>query len=196
VKIRESGMPDQEMWRGFFAPGDILRKLGLTSSCRDVLDVGCGYGTFAVPAARICSGTVYAIDVEEDMVEATRAAAKDAALSNVVVSRRDFITEGSGLPDVSVEYVMLFNILHAENPHVLLNEAKRVLAPSGTLGATHWNYDPSTPRGPSMKIRPRPEQILAWAEEEGFRVIPPGKVELPPYHYGFAFRLSSSSGVE
>lgn len=196
MKTRESGMPDQATWRGFFTPSDTLRKLGLTSSYRDVLDMGCGYGTFVVLAARICSGTVYAIDVEDDMVEATRTAAQDAGLSNVVVSRRDFITEGSGLPDASVDYVMLFNILHAEDPHVLLDEARRVLSPSGILGAMHWNYDPATPRGPSREIRPRPEQVLAWAEEADFRVIPPGKVDLPPYHYGFAFRVGSRAGVE
>jgi len=188
-------MPDQATWRGFFTPSDTLCKLGLTSSHRDVLDMGCGYGTFAVPAARLCAGTVYAIDVEGDMVEATRTAAQDAGLSNVVVRRRDFTTEGSGLADASVDYVMLFNILHAEDPHVLLDEARRVLSPSGMLGAMHWNYDPATPRGPSMEIRPRPEQILAWAEEAGFRVIPPGKVDLPAYHYGFAFRVGASAGV-
>ena len=48
----------------------------------------------------------------------------------------------------------------------------------------HWNYDPATPRGPSMDIRPRPDQCRDWAEQEGFRLLEPGIMDLPPYHYG------------
>lgn len=44
--------------------------------------------------------------------------------------------------------------------------------------------DPATPRGPSMEIRPRPEQCRDWAVQQGFRLLPPGIVSLPPYHYG------------
>jgi hypothetical protein len=31
----------------------------------------------------------------------------------------------------------------------------------------HWRYDAATPRGPSMEIRPRPEQIGKWADQTG-----------------------------
>ncbi len=70
----------------------------------------------------------------------------------------DFIFEGSGLKDQSVNYAMLFNILHAEKPEGLLKEAYRILIPEGKLGVIHWNYDSKTPQGPLMAIRPRPEQ--------------------------------------
>src|SRR5208282_1998215 len=52
----------------------------------------------------------------------------------------------------------------------------------------HWNHDPATPRGPSMTIRPRPEQCRAWAIEAGFEPIGAEQIELPPYHYGMTFR--------
>jgi hypothetical protein len=86
---------------------------------------------------------------------------------------------------------MLFNILHAERPEVLLDEAFRVLKPSGLLAITHWKYDPTTPRGPSMEIRPRPEQCRVWAEQLGFRILEPGIIELPPYHYGMVLERPS-----
>jgi len=78
---------------------------------------------------------------------------------------------------------MLFNLLHANEAEQLLNEAKRMLKPGGKLGVMHWNYDPLTPRGPSMEIRLRPEQCVQLVERSGFDVS--GIVDLPPYHYGF-----------
>ncbi len=188
MKTRESKMPEEAMWRTFFEPEKVLRKLRLTRACRDVVDFGCGYGTFTIPAARIVRGTVSALDIEPDMVKETRRKAKASGLKNVNVRRRDFEAKGSGLPDASVQYAMLFNILHAEEPLRLLREARRVLKQGGLLGIIHWNYDPATPRGPSMHIRPRPEQCRAWAVEAGFKPLPPKKIDLPPYHYGMVFK--------
>lgn len=184
MKMRESGMPDESMWESFFDPPTVLAKLGLTDECRDVVDFGCGYGTFTIPAARIAQGIVHAFDIEAEMVAATAARAKAAGLTNVQVWQRDFVADGTGLTDASFDYVMLFNILHAEDPLTLLREALRVLSPGGRLGIMHWNYDPATPRGPSMATRPRPEQCRAWAEQVGFRLAGPELIDLPPYHYG------------
>lgn len=184
MKTRESGMPDEATWSAFFDAEDILVKLGLTPADVDVVDFGCGYGTFTIPAARITRGVVYALDIEAAMVEATTTAAEEAGLGNVRAEQRDFFAEGTGLPTGSVDYMMLFNILHCEQPDVLLHEAWRVLSPGGRLGIMHWNPDWNTPRGPSMNIRPRPEQCRAWAEQSGFELRGPERVDLPPYHYG------------
>ncbi len=183
MKTRESGMPEEELWASFFTPRETLVKLGLTSGCRDVVDFGCGYGTFAVPAAELAQGVVHALDIEPEMVAATLAKARAAGLTNVRACRRDFIEQGTGLDGSSVDYAMLFNILHAEQPIELLREAFRVLRPGGRAGIMHWRPDPATPRGPSLAIRPRPEQCREWARAAGFRTVTE-LVELPPYHYG------------
>lgn len=188
MKTRESGMPEEAIWQGFFDPPTVLAALGLTSKCRNVVDFGCGYGTFTIPAARIVSGTVYALDIESEMVAATRCKAQSLGLKNVEARQRDFVVDGSGLPDGSVDYAMLFNILHAEERMALLQEAWRVLHEDGALAIIHWSYDPRTPRGPSMEIRPRPEQCRSWAEQVGFEVLPSSLIDLPPYHYGFTLR--------
>lgn len=194
MKTRESGMPDESIWAGFFSPQETLAKLGLTASCGDVVDFGCGYGTFTIPAARMIRGTVHALDIEADMVEATRRKAEEAGVSNVDAEQRDFVADGTGLPEASVGYVMLFNILHCEQPEVLLREAWRNLSPGGRLGIMHWNDDPNTPRGPSMDIRPTPQQCRDWAMAVGFRLAVPDKVNLPPYHYGWVMRRAG--GIE
>ncbi len=183
MKTRESGMPEEERWSTFFDPEFILTELGLDPSVNGVVDMGSGYGTFCIPAARMTSGMVHAIDIDPQMVEICQKKIKDAGLSNISCQQRDFVTYGTCLPDESVDYVMLFNILHAENPTSLLQEAYRILMPGGKAGVIHWNYDLTTPRGPSMEIRPRPEQCQDWIQSSGFKIIKP-LVQLPPYHYG------------
>jgi ubiquinone/menaquinone biosynthesis C-methylase UbiE len=183
VKTRESGMPDEEMWQTFFSPSETLLTLGLLGNMSEVAEFGCGYGTFTIPAAQITNGTVHAFDIEADMISSTRAKAQQYNLSNIRLSQRDFVSGGTDLPDNSVDYVMLFNILHAEAPDILLAEAFRILRGGGKLGIMHWNYDPTTPRGPSMDIRPKPQQCVEWAANAGFVILQPS-IDLPPYHYG------------
>jgi ubiquinone/menaquinone biosynthesis C-methylase UbiE len=182
MKIRESGMPERELWENFFNPAKILATFGLNTQIGDVAEFGCGYGTFTIPAARIIKGKIYALDIERDMIRITNEEAKKNGLNNVQTVLRDFMVEGSGLPDGSMDYVMLFNILHLEKPMVLINEARRILKENGKLGIIHWNYDPTTPRGPSMDIRPKPEDCIKWAKNVGF--VDPKQFDLKPYHYG------------
>jgi SAM-dependent methyltransferase len=183
MKTRESGMPDEEQWKSYFNPDFILEELGIVRTCQSVVDLGCGYGTFTFPAARRISGTIYAFDIDPNMINACQTKIEQAMIKNIICQQRDFVTEGTGLSDNSTDFVMLFNILHAENPIGLLNEAYRILVPGGRVGVIHWNYDPTTPRGPSMEIRPRPEQCQEWIRTAGFQLIRPW-IDLPPYHFG------------
>ena len=88
------------------------------------------------------------------MVDATRRKVEAAGLNNVETLHKDFIIEGSGLEAGAIDYVMLFNILHAEERMTLLHEAWRILQGEGRLAIIHWNYDPSTPRGPTWIFGP------------------------------------------
>jgi len=188
MKTRESGMPDEELWRSFFDVESILNLVGPDDSVGDAVDFGCGYGTFSLPVARRIGGTLHGFDVEPEMVAECERRAVAQGVRNARFHLRDFVTEGTGLPASSVVYVMLFNILHAENPLVLLREAWRILRHNGRLDVIHWDYDSSTPRGPSMDIRPKPEQCRGWAEEAGFVCTSKEKLDLPPYHYGWLLR--------
>jgi ubiquinone/menaquinone biosynthesis C-methylase UbiE len=186
VKIYDSGMPEEKIWDGFFDQESILSKLQLTSECKDAVEFGCGYGTFTVPAAHIITGNLIAIDIEQEMLDSTKEAASQSHLTNIKCILRDFVKDGTGLPENSVDYAMVFNILHYEQPVKLLEEAFRVLRKCGTVGIIHWNYDPETPRGPEMSIRPKPEQCKDWAEQAGFEMSSLGIIDLPPFHYGMA----------
>jgi SAM-dependent methyltransferase len=190
MKTRESGMPDEELWASFFRPEVALDALRLRAISGDVVEFGCGYGTFTIPAAERAMGTVYALDIEPEMIAAV--AAKAERLANVRPILRDFANDGTGLPAGGAAYAMLFNIMHADESPAMLSEALRVLAPGGFLGIMHWNYDATTPRGPSMEIRPRPEECRDAAIAAGFHLLPPGIINLPPYHYGMVLSKPAS----
>jgi len=189
MKVRESGMPDEKVWVTFFSPPDIFRALGIDRSIRDLAEFGCGYGTFTLPAAEVISGTLYAIEIDPLLVSLVKDKIKNQGIQNVVCVKRDFLSEGTGLVNDSVDYVMMFNILHDERPDQILREAYRIVKPGGKIGIIHWNYDQSTPRGPPMEIRTKPGQCRKWAEEAGFRHV--AICDLKPYHYGFVFSKPS-----
>ncbi|OGC06902.1 methyltransferase type 11 [candidate division WOR-1 bacterium RIFOXYD2_FULL_36_8] len=192
MKARDSGMPDSEMWKKFFNPDKILATLGLNNKTYDVAEFGCGYGTFTIPAGKIIKGKIFALDIEPEMISTTKSEAIKHGLKNIEIILRDFVSFGSGLEDESVDYAMLFNILHLENPTSLLLEANRILKKDGKVGIIHWNYDSTTPRGPSMDIRPNPDQCVKWGEEAGFDN--PIQFNLKPYHYGIV--LSKKRGLK
>ncbi|HJX23995.1 MAG TPA: class I SAM-dependent methyltransferase [Candidatus Bathyarchaeia archaeon] len=179
-------MPKEKEWKEYFSPSEALRLLGLSENTLDAIDFGCGYGTFTIPAARIIRGRIYAIDIEPGMIETVGRKAKENNLNNVIPILRDFMSEGSGLEDISVDYAMLFNILHVDEPVKLLKEAHRILRFGGGLGIIHWNHDETTPAGPPMNIRPRSTQCRHWAESVGFDFEK--EIDLRPYHFGIVMR--------
>jgi len=196
MKIYDSSMPEENVWNSFFNEPLILSKLQLTSGCKDVVEFGCGYGTFTIPAARIITGSVFAMDIEQEMLDSTEESALQSHLTNIKCILRDFVKDGTGLPDNSVDYAMVFNILHYEQPVKLLEEAFRVLRNGGIVGIIHWNYDPETPRGPEMNIRPRPAQCIQWGEKAGLKMTGDGIIDLPPYHYGMALRKNNANSLQ
>jgi ubiquinone/menaquinone biosynthesis C-methylase UbiE len=188
MKVRDSGMPVEKTWESFFCQEKALSLFGLGKGTGDVVEFGCGYGTFTLAAARLVSGTVHALDIEPEMIRLVEDKCRQEGVGNVHTELRDFVTNGTGLSDATVDATLLFNILHHEQPVQLLSEAFRILKPGGKCAVIHWNFDPTTPRGPAMDIRPRPQQCITWAKEAGFTFYPQDRFDLKPYHYGLLFQ--------
>ena len=166
----------------------MVAKLDCTGPCGDVVEFGCGYGTFTLPAGRQVAGRVFALDIEPGLVAETAQKAAAAGLSNVTAIVRDFVAAGCGLPDGSAGYAMLFNILHIEDPVGLLRETRRVLAPGAKAGVIHWRTDVETPRGPSMPIRPSTAQCRAWGEQAGLEFVRHESLCCCSWHWGMVLR--------
>lgn len=183
LKVRDSGMPDAILWASFFDVDLILNELQVGPDIYDLVEIGCGYGTFTIPSATKISGKLHAFDIEEGMIEKVKQELKSRHINNVMLEQRDVLIQSTGLADNSIDYVMLFNILHNESPDDFLNEAYRILKPDGKLGILHWRSDIITPRGPDLTIRPTPDQILFWINKQKFRIYKP-QIVLRPYHFG------------
>ncbi len=184
MKLRESGMPEESYWESLFDVTLILERLDIDDRLSDVIELGCGYGTFTLPVAQRISGVLDAFDIDPGMIERTRQRAAGQRVRNVRYHERDVFAKGFGIPNESRDACLLFNILHCEEPRWVLSEAARVTSPGGVVYVIHWRRDPHTPRGPSMDIRPSPEQIALWAKETGLVSREDGVIDLPPWHYG------------
>lgn len=184
MKLRDSGMPDEAYWESLFDVPLVLDSLGISPRLQNVAEMGCGFGTFSIPVAQRISGTLFALDIDPEMVARTTARCQAAGLNNVVCRQRDVMIEGFGVPAGSIDAVLLFNILHCEQPLILLEHAARAVRAGGHVFVIHWRFDDRTPRGPDLAIRPKPEQIVQWASATSMLRVVGGPIDLPPWHFG------------
>jgi SAM-dependent methyltransferase len=180
-------MPDEAYWESLFDVPLVLARLGVDSTLGDVVELGCGYGTFSIPVARAIRGSLHTFDIDPAMVAGT---AERAAGLGVICQVRDVMERGFGL--TGVDAALLFNILHCDEPVALFRHAADAVRPGGLVLVIHWRYGP-TPRGPSLDIRPRPEQIITRAHQTGRMRADGPVIDLPPWHYGLRFRVHRAS---
>lgn len=185
-------MPAEDIWSDFFNVDLILTELQISSNIRDLVEIGCGYGTFTIPSARIIKGIVYSFDIELEMLETVKQKIANEDVHNVNLEQRDILTQKTGLADNSIDYIMLFNILHNDSPNDFLSEAFRILKPNGKVGILHWRSDILTPRGPDLSIRPKPDQILKWIDKSKFKIYKE-PIVIEPFHFGLVISKLSIS---
>lgn len=188
MKYRASGMPDESLWTSFFNSEQILKQLDVGKQVNTLIDIGCGYGTFLIPAARLIKGTAIGVDIAQQMIESCKKKANEQHLKNIVLLNGDIVSPKvvDALENYkgTIDYVTLFNILHCEQPVKLLSRVSHILNRHGKVGVIHW-INEDTPRGPSMDIRPTPDKINEWASQAG--LSQKKYVKLPPYHFGLLF---------
>src|SRR4026208_1811036 len=112
--------------------GDALvQKLGVKPGMK-VLDVGCGDGTTAVPAAKL-GADVLGVDIARNLVEAGNRRAKERGLRTRRVSEGEAINY-EGVEDQSFDLVMsIFGAMFSPKPHDVSKETVRVTRPGGRI---------------------------------------------------------------
>lgn len=137
----------------------------------NVLDVACGTGNLAVPAART-GATVTGLDIAPNLLEQARARAAQEGLQ---IRFDEGDAEEMPYADASFDVVMsMFGAMFAPRPDVLAMELARVLKPGGTLAMANWN--PASFTGRMFRVTaqhvPPPAGVkppVLWGDEEAVR---------------------------
>ncbi|SER87640.1 class I SAM-dependent methyltransferase [Natrinema salaciae] len=193
-RFRNTGQPDWDWWgRLWPTPGSTLRRLGI-ASCQSVAAVACGNGYFALPAARITDPEpVYALDLEESLLEECVRVAERQRIENVVPVHGDARRMAALLPE-RVETVLVANTFHGiDDQQGFVRQASESLRPGGRFVVVNWHAQrretttvAGEPRGPPTDLRLSPDETASvvrgcatFSLEE--------RIELPPYHYALLF---------
>jgi SAM-dependent methyltransferase len=138
--------PNKALWeKGDFtriaatmrASGEALvGRLGISEGL-DVLDLGCGDGTTAIPAATL-GANVLGVDIAENLVAAGNARARDLGLSNCRFQVGDASQLGERADDSFDLVVSIFGAMFAPRPFDVAKEMVRVTRPGGRIVMGNW----------------------------------------------------------
>lgn len=177
---------DDPQRRKYQNPEAILARIGLQPGVTFV-DVGCGGGFFALPAARILgkTGMLLGLDPNTEGIEALRGLAIKEGLSNIA------LTEGSAEETVLCEQCADFVffglvLVHLKEQVKALENARKMLKPDGRVVAFDWKKKP-TRQGPPMEQRLSEGQVVDFLKAAGFGEI--AIEDCGPYHYVITARL-------
>jgi len=113
-----------------------VASLGITQGL-DVLDLGCGDGTTAIPEAKL-GANVLGVDIASNLVEAGNKRAKAEGLINCIFKEGD-ATGLHELADKSFDMVVsVFGAMFAPKPFDVAKEMVRVTRPGGKIVMGNW----------------------------------------------------------
>jgi ubiquinone/menaquinone biosynthesis C-methylase UbiE len=189
--------------------GDALVKtLGIKPGMQ-VLDLGCGDGTTAIPAAWL-GAQVTGVDIARNLVDAAKARAKEEGLNNITVREGD-ACKLEGIADASFDLVVsIFGAMFAPKPFDVASEMVRVTKRGGRIVMGNWIPNDPTLVAQILKISaaytpPPPEGFISpmlWGieahvtERFGKAGIAPENISFQKATYTFEAPFSPVAFVE
>ena len=185
----------------------LVARLGITAGMK-VLDLGCGDGTTALPAARR-GAEVLGIDIASNLVDAGNRRAQAEGLSNCRFQEGD-ACDLAGVPDKSFDLVVsVFGAMFAPRPMDVAKSLVRVTKPGGRIVMGNWIPGDPTLVAQILRISsayspPPPEGFISpmlWGVEQhiherfGAAGIPPGKISCVKDTYTFNYGGSPADFV-
>src|SRR6476469_6154891 len=114
----------------------LVKSIGITPGSK-VLDLGCGDGTTALPAARL-GADVLGVDIASNLVEAGNNRARAEGLTNCRFQEGD-ASNLDGIDDDTFDVVVsIFGAMFAPKPFDVAKEMVRVTKPGGRIVMGNW----------------------------------------------------------
>ena len=177
----------------------LVQSLGITKGFK-VLDLGCGDGTTALPAAKL-GADVLGVDIARNLVEAGNKRAAEHGLKNCKFREGDACNL-QPLPDQAFDLVVtIFGAMFAPKPFEVAKEMVRVTRPGGRIVMGNWIPNDPTLVAQILKISssytpPPPEGFVSpmtWGVENnvierfGAAGVPPEKISFLRDTFTFNF---------
>ncbi len=113
---------------------NFVRRIGISAQA-NVLDVACGTGNTAIPAARI-GAAVVGVDISTNLLEQAK---KNAATEQLEIRFEEGDAEDLPFPDQSFDVVLsMFGAMFAPRPQKVAAELLRVCKPGGIIAMANW----------------------------------------------------------
>jgi len=178
--------PERARWQ---KPDELIEALGVKPGMV-VADIGAGTGYFAARFARAVAplGTVFASDIEPNMIVFLRDRADQEALPNLIPVLAS--SDDPRLPDGQADLIFICNTWH----HLLdrVSYARRLqaeLAPGGRVVIVDF-LEGELPVGPPPAHKLSAAQVRAKFEQAGYRLA--GSPDLLPYQYVLVFEVPAA----
>lgn len=155
--------PTRDEWQ---MPARVIGALGLKPS-GSVADIGAGTGYFSLKLARaVPQGTVYAVDIEPEMLQFIGKRTTADKVTNVVTVKADAASPNIPKP---VDAILIVNTFHHLPSRVTYFGAlKKSLTPTGAIAIVDYKKD--SPSGPPVEFRFEVDQIVAEMKQAGYRL--------------------------
>jgi SAM-dependent methyltransferase len=142
----------------------LIQRIGVSKDLK-VLDLGCGDGTTAIPAAKL-GAEVLGVDIARNLVEAGNQRAKKHGLTNCQFKEGD-ATDLHQLQDRAFDLVVsIFGAMFAPKPFAVAKEMVRLTRPGGRIVMGNWIPNDPTLVAQILKISsaytpPAPEGFVS-----------------------------------
>lgn len=139
---------------------EAIQRMGL-SSTDIVADIGAGTGyyTFKI-AQKVSGGKVYAVDVQDEMIQHLNKKTQELNISNVEVIKGS--SQSPNLPDNSVDFAIMVDVYHElEYPHEMLQALKKALKNNGKILLLEYKAEDA-----AIAIKPHHKMSVEQANKE------------------------------
>lgn len=174
--------PERDGWQ---KPAEVVKALGLAPGMT-VADVGAGTGYFSRYLAEAvgAGGTVFAVEVEPNLVTHLRERSEKEGTGNVVPVLGS--ADNPRLPAGGVDLILIVDTLHhIDDRPAYLRRVQRALKPGGRIAVVDFKKEES-PVGPPPEHRLARDQVLQEFELAGYRLVE--EKALLQYQYFLLFR--------